>query len=243
MRAFDPDPSIRWLFAMTHPDDELSVAAWIHRLTTAGSEVFMSWMHSTPEREEEARHAADLVGVKQDRLSFFASPDGRVLEDIPGLLPLFIAQVKEVRPGRVVCGAFEQGHLDHDATNFLVNRTFSGPVFEAPWYHTYAQRIQTVNRFADPAGEEAMELTREEREFKSRLSRCYPSQRIRDLLVWYRIYGVLSGRSVDLLSTERLRLQTHKDFLTPNLPERIARKVKRTSKWKRWEAFIRELDG
>ena len=49
---------------------------------------------------------------------------------MPGLLSSFRAMMARVKPDRVVCGAFEQGHLDHDATHWLVTHSFDGPVFE-----------------------------------------------------------------------------------------------------------------
>ena len=48
MTLFDADIGERWLFCMTHPDDEISICAWIRRLTDAGVDVFLSWTHSTP---------------------------------------------------------------------------------------------------------------------------------------------------------------------------------------------------
>lgn len=234
MTIFDPEPRLTWLFAMTHPDDELSVCCWIKRLADVGAEVWMSWTHSNPEREEEARSAARLLGVPQDRLRFFCAPDGHVAEHIAELVPGFKGLIQEVRPDRVVCGAFEQGHLDHDATNFLVNRAFEGPVLESPFYHTYTHLIQTINRFADPSGEEVIELCDAEQEFKRVLSRAYPSQRIGDLLIWYEVWRALCGQRADLWKSERLRLQTHREYRQPNLPPALAARVALSKSWHRW---------
>jgi LmbE family N-acetylglucosaminyl deacetylase len=234
VKAFDLSTSERWLFCLTHPDDELSIAAWIRRLVESGVDVSLCWTHSTPEREAEARAAAGLLGVPQDRLAFLAAPDGRALDEIPRLMPLLCDLLRRFGPTRIACGAFECGHLDHDATNFVVHSTFDGPIFEIPWYHTYAMAIQRVNRFADPVGEEVIELSTEERRLKTELSGMYPSQRIRDLLVWYGVWQTLRFRDADLLGTERMRLQTHFDYATPNLPERLAQGVRRTSAWGRW---------
>jgi LmbE family N-acetylglucosaminyl deacetylase len=73
---FDPDPTLRWAFCMTHPDDEISICAWIKWLAENGNDVFLSWTHSNPSREREARAAAALMGVPEDRLMFFDAPDG-----------------------------------------------------------------------------------------------------------------------------------------------------------------------
>jgi hypothetical protein len=117
-----------------------------------GSEIHLSWTHRTPAREEEARAFAAEVGVPESNLHFHAGEDGRVCEQLGELLPSFQAMMAEVRPDVVVCAAFEQGHLDHDATHWLVTHSFDGPVFEYPMYHPYTRRIQTMGRFEEPAG-------------------------------------------------------------------------------------------
>ena len=234
MTLFDPDPKLRWLFCLTHPDDEIAICAWIHRLTQAGAEVHLAWTHSIAVREAEARRAAGALGVPAERLRFLEAPDRHVAANLPELIPVFRQMMAEVKPDRVCCGAFEQGHIDHDATNLLVNRTFGGPVLETPLYHPYSRRLQRLNRFADPEGEQVLHLTEEERRLKKRVARMYPSQRIWRILVGYEVLQIARMRAAELAHTERLRLQTHKDFLKPNLPPELARQVVRTQAWRRW---------
>lgn len=238
MRLFDPDPGLRWLFAMTHPDDELSICCWIKRLTDAGNEVWLSWTHSTPEREEEAYGAANRLGVPRERLRFHRATDGKVAREMSRLLPLFKAMMQDIRPDRLVCGAFEQGHPDHDATNVLANRSFDGPVLETPFYHTYGHMIQTINRFSDASRAEVLELSEEEFRFKQALSRAYPSQRIGDLLIWFELWDRLKGQGGQLGHFESLRLQTHQDFHTPQAPAEMKPRVLRTRRWREWIAAL-----
>lgn len=241
MRAFDSDPNQRWLFCLTHPDDEIAICAWIRVLASHGVDVFLSWTHDTPLREDEARAGAERLGVPQDRLTFHHATDGRVLEEIPQLRPRFREMIDAVRPDRIVCGAFEHGHLDHDATNFLVNRVFAGPVFEIPLYHTYLTWLQTLNRFSIPDGEEVLRLTPEEQRFKGGFSRLFPSQNIHRVLVWYEVYRALTLRPLDLRNTERMRLQKHKEFLKPNAPPRLASRIEASSQWRRWCGVVAPL--
>ncbi len=238
---FDPDPSLRWLFCMTHPDDEISICAWIKRLTSQGNQVFLSWTHSNDIREREAHAVARMLGVPPDRYRFFGAPDTAVIDEVPELLGPFAQMMAEVQPDRVVCGAFEQGHLDHDATNYLVNRAFKGQVLEVPFYHAYLRRFQRLNRFANSEGQEVIPLTQDEQAFKKRIARQYPSQRIWSNLVWYEIYQGVRLKAIELPKTERMRLQTHRDWLTPNLPEPLARRVRRCENWRRWETVMRSL--
>ncbi len=243
MKAFDTDPDIRWLFCMTHPDDEISICAWIRRLTENGNQVFMSWAHSTPERESEGRAVAEILGVPQDHLMFFGAADGVVVNEIPRLLDEYSAWLQIVQANRICCGAFEQGHIDHDATNFIVNSTFKGPVFEIPFYHTYLARAQIINRFADPSSQEVLPLTSEERRLKTHVARQYPSQNIWSILLWYETWQQARLRPVELRKTERMRLQTHKDFRTPNLPPRLAKRVTDCKTWRTWIDVISPYVG
>lgn len=243
-RAFDPDPNLKWLFCFAHPDDEVAVGAWIRRLSAQGGEVWLSWTHDTPIRRAEALGAARLLQVPDERCTFLGASDGRVVEEMGRLQPAFRSLMEKVRPDRVCTLAFEQGHLDHDATNLLVNVSFDGPVLEYPMYHPYTVAIQTLNEFADPSGEEVLDLTLEERRFKAELLRRYPSQTIRRNVFWYGIYRRLLLRPVYLDRLERMRVQTHFDFLRPNLPPKMADRVRRSAQWRRWvehvEPFLAE---
>jgi LmbE family N-acetylglucosaminyl deacetylase len=241
MKLFDPDPNLRWLFCMTHPDDEISICAWIKRLTAQGNQVFLSWSHSNDIREREAHKVAELLGVPPSHRQFFGAPDQGVVDHIPQLLEPYAEWMSKVRPDRVVCGAFEQGHLDHDATNFLVNQTSDGPVLEVPFYHAYLRKFMRLNRFADPTGQEVIALDSSQQRLKKTVARQYPSQRIWSNLVWYEIYQGVRLKAIELPKTERMRLQTHHDWLSPNLPEPLATRVRASKNWKRWERTIRPL--
>jgi LmbE family N-acetylglucosaminyl deacetylase len=242
MKAFEFDPQFRWLFCMTHPDDEISICATIKRLTDAGNEVHVSWTHSTPVRRAEALRVAEILGVPQQRLYFHAGGDGHICDEMPHLLESFRVMVNDVQPDRIACGAFEQGHLDHDATNLLVNRAFDGPVLEIPFYHTYLSRKPKMNRFAEPEGQEILHLTYDEQCLKVKVAKLYPSTAIwRNLLLDEIRRRIIQRREEPLRRTERMRLQTHKDFLTPNLPELLAARVRRSRKWRRWEAAAQAI--
>lgn len=242
-RAFDPDPNIRWLFCLTHPDDELSIAVWIRRCVANGCEVWLSWTHATETRKKEARAIAHMLGIRPDRLFFHGGTDGSVCDELAQLLPSFQKMMDVVKPDRVVCGAFEQGHLDHDSTHWLVTHSFEGAVFEAPFYHIYTSKVQTINRFSDPDGQETIRLTKNERKFKRHLARQYPSQNIWSVLLWYEI--VHQGarlRPFRLTFSERLRPVKEVDYAKPAHPRKIARKVRASGKWHRWRRALRRAE-
>lgn len=226
---------------MAHPDDELSVAGWVRRLTQAGVEVSMAWTHATPTRELEARAAAARLGIPADNLFFLGGTDRRLCDEIETLLPRFAEVFGLVRPTRTVTTAFEQGHLDHDATNLMVNLTFDGEVFEVPLYHTYARILQRINVFADPEGEERIELSAAERQFKWEIVGLYPSQRIAFNLRLHELRQRLLFRELPCLF-ERMRLQPSLAFDRPALPDALAREVRQTRQWARWMETLARLD-
>jgi LmbE family N-acetylglucosaminyl deacetylase len=239
MNLFDPDPALVWLFCLTHPDDEVSISAWIKRRVEAGNPVFMSWTHSNPIREAEARAAAHLMGVHQKNLYFHAATDGNVCMEIGRLMAPFTKMIDEVQPDRICCGAFEQGHLDHDATNFILNQIAQCPILEIPFYHTYITRLQVLNRFSDPRNEEILILDRNEQQFKRLIAKQYPSQNIWQVLLWYEISQSARLKRMVLARTERLRLQGKQNYLKPNHPPRISRKVVRSNSWRIWRRAMR----
>ncbi len=238
MICFDPDPKLRWLFCPTHPDDELAVCCWVRRLTAQGNDVYLSWTHTTDERTPEARSAAQALGVPQDRLFFHAGKDGGVCDQLSELTGSFRQMMDQINPDRVVCGAFEQGHLDHDATNWLVHRSFRGPVFEFPLYHAYVSRLQTLNRFSGPEDQEVLQLSEDEQRFKVDLAKQYPSQNIWSVLIAYECWQALRLKPVDLRKTERLRLQSHTDWSVPNAPEPLRTRISESQPWARWLAAV-----
>lgn len=248
MRLFDPDPNLRWLFCMTHPDDELSIAGWIARLVRSGAEVHLSWTTSTPERRWEAREAARFLGVSMERLHFLPGRDRGVETQLAELAPIFGELIGGLAPDRIVAGAFEQGHLDHDATNFLVTRALNsqdskGVFLETPFYHAYCRPIPVLNRFADPGDEERLPLDPDEVQLKLAMARCYPSQNIWGNLLLYRFLQRINGDAEPVGSVERLRCHCGNDFRAPRLPEPLAAQVRRTSRWRRWLSALDSFES
>lgn len=238
MRAFDLDPTIKWLFCFAHPDDELAVAVWIRRLREAGADVGMYWAHHTSVRHNEAVLGAKQMNVADDRIWFGSFADGQLCDDLSGLVEDLRQRIEERPVDRVACASFEQGHLDHDALNFAVSRAFSGPVFEFPEYWPYTPWVHAMNRFAHPHGEEVISLTPEEQSWKMQLAQSYPSQAIWKNLVWFERWLKLTGRHESLVKTERMRLQTELDYRTVQLPDPWKSRTEKSRRWQRWLAAV-----
>lgn len=241
MNAFEVTSDERVLFVLTHPDDELAIIAFLRRLAGAGVPVHVCWIHSNFVREQESRAVMDSVGVAPERLTFLVGPDGRIAESLLELMGPMKALIGDFDPTRVYVNAFEQGHIDHDATNLLVSLCFSGPVFEVPLYHTYLRKVPVLNRFSSDERVEVMSLTREESALKRRLIKMFPSQTVRRNMTLYALLSLARLRVPELYGTERARLQTHKDFLSPNHPEPISSAVAASATWKRWVGVVKPL--
>ncbi len=234
MKAFEVGADERVLFAFTHPDDELALTAFIGRLLKQGVPVRVLWTHSTNVRANESRNAMRALGVDPGSLTFFTSVDGDVISSVSELRTPVTALIQDFKPTRVVTHAFEQGHIDHDATNLLVNLCFKGPVFEAPYYHTYLAKFPKLYCFSTPEGEETTPLSAQERSMKKRLVRMYPSQTVRRNVIVYELVHTMTMRKPPLFQLERLRRQTHTDFLRPNHPEPMASRIAKCKTWQRW---------
>lgn len=259
MKLFDLDPSLSWLFCFTHPDDEIAIIAWMRRLVASGAEVWAGWSVTDATREAEARAVMRGIGVRKERLFFHGMPDRCACDRLTELTEAWADAVRRARPDRIVVGAFECGHIDHDSTNFAVSRALihcgiesfnslntprvegvKSLVLEIPLYHTYLSRIPVINRFADPAGEEVLHLNPSEWGLKRRVSRSYPSQNIGWLLFWYTLFGWLKVSPPALCRTERLREGAHSDYSTPNLPEPLCSRVRRCKTWDRWRKAVKD---
>ncbi len=235
MTAFDLGVR-RWLFCFTHPDDEISIVAWIKRLCDAGADVYCTWSVSNSVREAEARAIVGSLGVPQANMFFLDAPDGDACEHIPEIIEFERCVIDACGPERIALGAFECGHIDHDTTNLAVAyaNTESVPMFDLPFYHTYLTRIPVINRFAEPSGEEVIQLTQEEQALKGRASRAYKSQNIGSLLFWYTVLNWAKLKPAALCKSERMRLQTHFDYSSPNLPEPLRSRVVGSQKFERF---------
>lgn len=235
MKAFDLSVK-RWLFCFTHPDDEISIVAWIKRLCDAGADVYCTWSVSNPIREAEARAMVGSLGVPQENMFFFDAPDGDACDHIPEIIKFARRVIEIAQPDRIAIGAFECGHIDHDSTNVAVahaNRQHV-PMYEIPFYHTYLAKIPVINRFADPSDEEVIQLTQVEQALKVRAARAYESQSIGSNLFWYTVLNWAKLKPAALCKTERMRFQTHFEYRTPNLPKRLRGNVQASAKFIRF---------
>src|SRR5438067_13459809 len=101
MKLFDTSVK-RWLFAFTHPDDEISIIALMKRLVDSGAEVWVGWSVTNAIREAEAVSVMQSLGVESDRLFFFGMPDKCACEYLDELSEKCIEAIRRAEPERIV---------------------------------------------------------------------------------------------------------------------------------------------
>jgi LmbE family N-acetylglucosaminyl deacetylase len=179
------------LFLFAHPDDECAIAGTMRQVLTKGAKLHAIWATSggrfglAERRESELAQALTILGLPQSRAHLLRLPDLGLM-DVLGDASDRVAQImKEVQPAAVFANAFEGGHPDHDAVNFLAYeaRARAGiqpQLFEFPLYNGSGPLRRWrwhINRF--PQGNSSALynlLDDDDIECKYRIMRTYSSQ-------------------------------------------------------------------
>ncbi len=186
----------RILLLIPHPDDEVvGAAAAIARRRADGDQFFglyltdgipapeQLWRRDRPRREararqrrDEAREAAAVLGIEP--IDFLGWPSRTLKAHLSEAAPRIEKIFQERAIDAIWVSAWEGGHQDHDAANFLASRVANGrPVVEFAEYNRGGGTVRW-NRFAMPNGAEtALRLTPGEIEMKRRLLAIYRSEK------------------------------------------------------------------
>ncbi len=190
----------RTLVLIAHPDDEtISCGALLQRVrepvvvfaTDGGPEDAYFWgKYGSREayvelRRAEAEAALAAVGVKD--VLWLADNEGRQFQDqrlfrnLPAAFEALRKVVKQRRPETMLTLAYEGGHPDHDACNFLgrqVADELGLPVWEAPLYFRRADNNVLLQEFHSSNGTEIDLIpTAEEQRRKRAMCEAYVSQK------------------------------------------------------------------
>jgi LmbE family N-acetylglucosaminyl deacetylase len=186
----------RILLLVPHPDDEVvGAAASIARHRASGdrfvalyltdgipaSEQLWRWERSGREariqqRRAEARAAAAALGIEP--VAFLGWPSRALKAHIGEAAARIAALLDSHAIDSLWVPAWEGGHQDHDAANFLAARAAAGrPVTEFAEYNRGGGSMRR-NRFAAPNGTETtLHLSAAEQASKRRLLALYRSER------------------------------------------------------------------
>ncbi len=136
----------RFLFLFPHPDDDVFVAGLMQGLLRSGATITCVWLTSggaggdSSVREREIEAAMDILGLPSHDRVLLRLPDMGLLGAMGSGADLVAGLVAHHRPDGIFVTAFEGGHVDHDAANFIaaeaVRRADADTaLFEFPTYN------------------------------------------------------------------------------------------------------------
>jgi LmbE family N-acetylglucosaminyl deacetylase len=135
-------------------------------------------------RHDEAIAALNIFGIPPTQIFFSSIADQRLAFELESGFVFLKRVLKEARPSVVFVPAYEAGHPDHDAANFLVAHSLQNlaasaippETWEYPLYTARAGQI-VYCRFPDPCDLRVVKLGPKELELKRRAIEQYASQR------------------------------------------------------------------
>lgn len=186
----------RILLLIPHPDDEVvGCGAAIGRALAKGSAVFgvylttgvpaaeqlWPWQRKTyaarvARRREEARRASELLGIQP--ICFQDIPTRRLKESLGPTRERLLQILRDLGADTVWAPAYEGGHQDHDAANFLASTLRDlADLWEFSEYNYFEGRVRS-NEFVSLTGtEREIVLDSAERRRKQQALAIYESER------------------------------------------------------------------
>lgn len=136
----------KYLFVFAHPDDDVFISGLMKRLILSDIEIHGVWLTSggylggQEHRETELRQAISVLGLPPERTALLRFPDLGLIDSMDRAAVQLSAILTDYRPQNVFVTAFEGGHPDHDATNFIVYEArfragLNCRLFEFPLYN------------------------------------------------------------------------------------------------------------
>jgi LmbE family N-acetylglucosaminyl deacetylase len=188
----------RTLILVAHPNDEAAGCGVLLQRIAEPMVVFATdgapndhwfWTNQNAsvnyaaERRAEAHAALECIGVRNVRFLPDRHPecaDLRLYRALPSALQGIVRAVLDFRPQALLVPAYEGGHPEHDACNFLgyiAGSKFGIPVWEMPLYHRLSSGPLCCQQFLRANGSErVLRPRRGEWERKRQMLACYASQ-------------------------------------------------------------------
>lgn len=155
------DDNVTYLFLFAHPDDDTFIAGTMKTLIAGRAKVHAAWLTSgdflgqAERRERELAEAAAVLGLLPERIHLLRLPDLGLVSRLSDAAEIVSDLFDRVKPDGVFADAFEGGHPDHDAVNFLayearVRTGLNARLFEFPLYNGTGPFLHwrwRINRF------------------------------------------------------------------------------------------------
>jgi LmbE family N-acetylglucosaminyl deacetylase len=180
-----------YLFLFAHPDDEVFIVGTMRQLLVKGPDVHAAWLTSGDYggkgqvRERELAEAMNILGLHRSRIHVMRLPDLGLVRIMERAADEVTKLMDRIRPDVVFANAFEGGHPDHDAVNFLAyegsfRAGLRASLFEFPLYNGSGPALHwwwQINAFPPGNGRTFYNrLDDDEIERKYRIMRAYSSQ-------------------------------------------------------------------
>ena len=193
----------RILVLIPHPDDEaVGCVAAITRARAQGAMVFGAYLTSgvpAPEalwpwqregqqgrmihRRHEAQRAAEMLGLEM--ASYQNIPTRTLKSALDGTHDLLTRLIEHHKPDVLWTPAYEGGHQDHDAANFLASTFCTNlPVWEFSEYNFAGGRVRSQEFISRNGTEQEIVLKANERRFKRAVLGTYVSERENLSHIW-----------------------------------------------------------
>lgn len=186
-------PHARYLFLFAHPDDEVVISGTMKLLVQAGAEVHAAWTTSGDKfvrreiRESELQRSMDILGLDESRFSLLRYPDLGMVAMLEEAAESATSLLSDIKPDIIFSNAYEGGHPDHDAVNFLAYESsarlgVAPDLFEFPLYNgtgTFLHWKWRINHF--PTGGPAVlhnPLSDDAMRCKYKMMQAYSTQRL-----------------------------------------------------------------
>ncbi len=181
----------KFVFVFAHPDDDVFISGLMKRLISLSIKTLGVWLTSggyfggQERRENELRKASSVLGLSSDHCEMLRFPDLGLINS----MDLAVSKLSEIlrlyRPRNIFVTAFEGGHPDHDAANFIVYEAkfrsqLDCRIFEFPLYNGSGSFLTwrwRINSFP-PGGPQTVfqPLSSIEIDCKSKIMKIYSSQ-------------------------------------------------------------------
>jgi len=180
-----------YLFLLAHPDDEVFIVGTMRQLLVKGVDVHAAWLTSGDFdgkgalRERELGEAMQILGLHRSRVHLMRLPDLGLVRLMDRAAADVTKLMDRIRPDVVFADAFEGGHPDHDAVNFLAyegsyRASLRARLFEFPLYNGSGPALTwwwRINGFPPGTGQTYYNrLDDDEIDRKYRIMRAYSSQ-------------------------------------------------------------------
>jgi LmbE family N-acetylglucosaminyl deacetylase len=157
------DKNAKYLFIFAHPDDEVVIAGTMKQLLDGGAEVEAAWVTcgdyfgNIETRLAELARVTTILGLREDSIHLLRLPDLGLVRMLNQAVDKVADMLKSVKPDAIFANAYEGGHPDHDAVNFLAYEAsyradIKPKLYEFPFYNATGSLLYChwrLNAFPD----------------------------------------------------------------------------------------------